>query len=206
MNFLEFKIFGPKIYAGVTTENVKNAKIPDSVFMNQVHGDKIVLVEKASDELIECDALISQAKGLKLFVKSADCMPLVMADEERGIIAAVHAGWRGIMLGIIQKALAKMREMGAEKIKIGIGPSLGFSCSEFSDPLNEIPEKYHYAIEDKKVDLKRIALDQILACGILEKNIEHMDICTKCDSEFFSFRRDGTPKRFGTMIEFKNLE
>lgn len=193
MERLKFKIFGGKVRAAVLDDlNV------EAQFMHQVHGDRIAVIDKLG-EIPECDALISCA-NLTLAVKTADCIPLVIADEDVGIVAAVHAGWRGLVADIIPKTIAKMLEMGAlaERIKVGIGPSLGFSCAEFSDPLNEIPEKYHYGIHGRNVDLNEIALRQLEEAGVSQ--IEHFDICTKCDASWPSFRRDGTKERFATII------
>lgn len=193
MDLLKFKIFGERVSAAVLHDlNV------EAQFMNQVHGDKIVVIDKIG-EAPECDALIT-CGNISLAVKTADCIPLVMADEEVGIVAAVHAGWRGLVADIIPKTVAKMIEMGAstENIKVGIGPSLGLSCSEFSDPMREIPEKYHYGIQGRNVDLKGIALRQLSEAGI--RQIEHFDICTKCDENWPSHRRNGTKERFATII------
>lgn len=193
MDLLKFKIFGDKIEAAVLHDlNV------EAQFMHQVHGDKIVVVDKLG-EIPECDALITSA-NVTLAVKTADCIPLVMSDEEAGLVAAVHAGWRGLVADIIPKTVAKMIEMGAspEKIKVGMGPSLGFSCAEFSDPMREIPEKYHYGIKGRNVDLNGIALKQLQEAGVSQ--IERFDICTKCDNNWPSFRRDGTKERFATII------
>lgn len=189
--------------------------------MKQVHGNSVLYVDESKDmaslsgDTISAnsgghDAIICAVPNVKIMVKTADCIPLVMAckieDSKKGyLVAAVHAGWRSLCLDIIPKTIHKMLEEGAVsgEIQVGIGPSLGVCCSEFSNPLQEIPEKYHWAIlKNNHVDLKAIALKQLSDFGIEADNIQHMDICTKCDPNWFSFRRNRCKQRFGTIISF----
>ena len=196
MQQIPFPNFGKNIEAGVLRGNV-NAGLDFPVqVMNQVHGADIWEVEGYGTPR-ECDAMISRVPGVKLMVRTADCIPLVLAGG--GVVAAVHAGWRSLVADIIPKTIAAMGVDPAQ-IKVGIGPSLGFECSEFSDPENEIPEKYHWAIEGDRVDLNLIADRQLEDAGVLAENIHRMEICTKCDPEWFSWRRDKTEERFGTWI------
>ena len=197
---------GSGINAAVIQEDVLQG-LPFKVqTMKQVHGSDIMIFEDYHEDEIGHDAIICNKPGVTLMVKTADCIPLVFAG--RGIVAVVHAGWRSLTQDIIPKTLEKMIEMGctAEGMRVGIGPSLGFECSEFSDPGNEIPKKFHWAILGKKVDLNAIALKQLADLAIKNENIDHMNICTKCDEGWFSFRRNGCKHRFGTIITFaKNI-
>lgn len=194
--------FGKKIEAGVIQEDVSRTLPFPAQIMNQVHGARIVEVESYG-EPPEADALITRERGIRLMVKTADCIPIVIVDEIVPVVAAVHAGWRSLIQDIIPKTIEKMIERGAapEDMLVGIGPSLGLECGEFTDPKKEIPEKYHWAIrEGNKVDLKAIALKQLEDAGVSRQNISHMDICTKCDEEWFSWRRDKDSRRFGTWV------
>lgn len=168
--------------------------------MNQVHGTTIVEVFEYGDAP-EADALVTRVPGLRIAVKTADCMPLVMVDEEAGVVAGVHAGWRGLTADIIPKVLAHLVERGAvmERLKVAVGPSLGTACAEFSDPVSEIPEKFHWAIEGKRVDLNGIARRQLSDAGV--QHIEWLEICTHCDSVWPSWRRVKTADRFLTWVE-----
>lgn len=194
---------GLGIDAAVIQENVLQG-LPFKVqTMKQVHGSDIMIFDDYHEDEIGHDAIICNKPGVTIMVKTADCIPLVLAGG--GIVAAVHAGWRSLTQDIIPKTLEKMIEMGAvaAEIRVGIGPSLGFECSEFSEPENEIPQKFHWAIHDKKVDLRGIALKQMTDLGIKNENISHMKICTKCDEGWFSFRRNRCKQRFGTIIRIK---
>ncbi len=195
---------GSGIDAAVIQEDVLQG-LPFKVqTMKQVHGDNIMIFENYHEDEIGHDAIICNKTGVTIMVKTADCIPLVFAGG--GIIAAVHAGWRSLTQDIIPKTLEKMIEMGSvvAEIRVGIGPSLGFECSEFSEPENEIPKKFHWAIHGKKVDLKSIALKQMTDLGIKNENISHMNICTKCNDGWFSFRRNGCKQRFGTIVTMQS--
>ncbi|MEK9159898.1 MAG: polyphenol oxidase family protein [Patescibacteria group bacterium] len=168
--------------------------------MNQVHGTKIVEVFAYGDAP-EADALVTRVPGLRIAVKTADCIPLIMADETAGIAAAVHAGWRGLTADIIPKVLARLVSLGADpaRLKVLVGPSLGVECAEFSDPLREIPAKFHWAIRERRVNLNGIARRQLEEAGV--QHIEWKPLCTRCNTEWPSWRRDKTSERFFTWIE-----
>lgn len=191
-----FTGFGGAVQAGIWRDEFATPV----QLMNQVHGTGIVEVTSYGEEP-EADALVTRKKGLRIAVKTADCIPLVMADETAGVFAAVHAGWRGLTADIIPKTMVRLVEMGADlgRLNVAVGPSLGVECAEFSDPEREIPEKFHWAIEGKRVDLNTIARRQLEEAGV--KHIEWVEICTRCDVGWPSWRRDKTAGRFWTYIE-----
>ncbi|MFA5793378.1 MAG: polyphenol oxidase family protein [Candidatus Gracilibacteria bacterium] len=220
-----FKNFPSFVLAGVVPDDVLANPPFEAQTLNQVHGTKIIKID-AYTEPQDGDAMSTYEIGVRLMIKTADCIPLVFADTENKIIYAVHAGWRGLVADIIPITVNLMLKNGAEpsKIKVGIGPSICKKCAVFTDPKNEIPQKYHFAISGNLsssdcarsgcpgnqcgpcnagvlVDLRLIAKKQLSHAGILEKNIEWMPICTACDKNWFSWRRDKTQKRFGTFIE-----
>ncbi len=170
--------------------------------MNQVHGTTIVEVFELGAEP-EADALVTRVPGLRIAVKTADCIPLVMADEEAGVAAAVHAGWRGLTADIIPKVLARLVSLGADpaRLKVAVGPSLGVECAEFSDPVSELPEKFHWAIQGRLVNLNAIARRQLEEAGV--RQIEWTPLCTRCNLEWPSWRRDHTDERFLTWVELQ---
>lgn len=205
MKLYPFSIFGPTIVSGVVQDNVLDGSLPFVVqWVNQVHGTEVLEVHKYGEHQEGYDAMVSDKAELKLMIKTADCIPLMLADEKAGVIGAVHAGWRSLVADIIPKTIDRMLELGAsrDEIRVGMGPSLGTCCSEFSNPKEEIPEKYHWAIlENNHVDLLNIAHQQLKNAGIPEANVERMAICTNCSPEWFSWRRDHSHERLGTFIE-----
>lgn len=207
---MQFQIFPEQVNAGIL-EDSKNATDFDMHFMHQVHGaDVLELLEATEGSVCHIgghDALVTKVPGIKLVVKTADCIPVLFADIEAGVVAAAHAGWRSLVAGILPKTVAAMAELGAEpgQIKVGIGPSLGPCCSEFSNPYEEIPAQYHWAIKKREdgrffVHLNNIALVQLQEAGIYHRNLERMRICTQCSSDLPSWRRDKTEQRMASFI------
>lgn len=185
-----FEKLGDKVRAGIW--NVPDEPNFEVQRMNQVHGTTLVEVKEYGDAP-EADALFTRVPGLRIAVKTADCIPLIFAGED--FVAVVHAGWRGLTADIIPKVLAQLSPVRA----VAVGPSLGVECAEFSDPRSEIPEKFHWAIRAKQVDLNAIARRQLEEAGIA--NIEWLEICTRCNAEWPSWRRDQTKQRFLTWVE-----
>jgi YfiH family protein len=104
--------------------------------VSQVHGRRVVVIRDVADVPpagTEADALISNAPGVAVAVRAADCVPLLMADRLTGAVAAVHAGWRGTMAGIARAAVEAMqREFGTkpDDLVAAIGPSIAPCCYE----------------------------------------------------------------------------
>lgn len=208
MDFLPFKQFGPSFQAGVLQQDVLSELPFEMQRLKQVHGTKLVEVVEIGRE-VEGDALITHSMDVPLLIKTADCIPLVFADETTGWIGGIHAGWRGLTADIVPLTLTLMVEKGVRiaDVKVGVGPSLGVECAKFSTPLLEIPAKYHWAIREQgHVDLWMILEQQLSQAGILKENIEWMRVCTACSPEWFSWRRDADARRFGTFIVRKSAK
>jgi len=164
----------------------------------QEHTDMVFVMNEALgfDKPMEVsDGFISSEPGVALSVRFADCQGVFMYDPEKNVVAAVHSGWRGNTKNIVGKTVRKMiKEMdcSAEDILVGIGPSLGPCCAEFSDPESELPEfMQKYVDEKRRVDLWKCSMDQLMAEGVNAKNIENMRICTSCNTDkFFSYRAE----------------
>ena len=167
-------------------------------FMNQVHGDTVVLVEEQVSAPT-CDALITTSKQLALAVMVADCIPLLLKSEIA--IAAVHVGRRGLMNQIARKTITAMRDIGAEMIHSYIGPNICGNCYEVSPEIfNEVITKYPNADSSKRSG--KLTLD--LVAGLKEdlKDTVMLDLssCVLEDSHTFSYRRDGITGRQAGVI------
>jgi len=181
-------------------------KNEDLVYMNQVHGNNVQIVDKNSPKLIEnCDGLITKEKELPLMVMVADCIPILFFDEIQGVIAAVHAGRNSTFLKIAQITANKMiNELGcnANNIKVIMGPSIHECCYEVSDELANIVktsfgEKF---CKGNNIDLHGINVKLLEEVGI--RHIRISEICTKCSDEpFFSFRKNPQTGRFAGIIK-----
>ena len=110
-------------------------------FMNQVHGDRIAIIEEVTDETPSVDALVTGIPGINLAVLVADCAPLLLKSKEA--VAAVHVGRAGLVNGITLKVLEVMREMGSVDISATIGPAICGRCYEVSSELcEEVSRKF----------------------------------------------------------------
>ena len=183
-----------------------NYKNEDLVYMNQVHGNNVVIVDENSPKLIDnCDGIITKTKELPLMVMVADCIPILFFDEIKGVIAAVHAGRNSTFLKIAQITANKMmNELGclANNIKVIMGPSIHTCCYEVSDELVNIVktsfgEKF---CKGNNIDLHGINVKLLEEVGI--KHIRVSEICTKCSNEpFYSFRKNPKTGRFAGIIK-----
>ncbi len=142
------------------------------------------------------DILLSDQSDTPLAVRTADCLPVLLADPESGISAAVHAGWRGTSAGVVKQAIQSMTEHGAkpEHILACLGPCIGSCCfnigEEAASALKNSAESAHDFVHNS-ADLRQINRLQLLQQGLSERNIELIEACNACDTKhFFSFRRD----------------
>ncbi len=184
------------------------------VTANQTHSKNVCIVDEdmlakyqPRREVDDVDAFVTNVSGVALMTKVADCQGIVMFDPVQKVIAAVHAGWRGLMQDVGGAAIAVMKKkfkVKPEHLMIGISPSLGPCCSFFSDPKKELsPDFKPYINMNNTVDLWQFSLDQLLRHGVQSDHIELARVCSMCGGgeKFYSFRRDrGVTGRFGTMI------
>ena len=180
-------------------------KNEDLVYMNQVHGDNVVIVDENSPKYIDnCDGLITNVKNLPLMVMVADCIPILFFDEKKGVIAAVHAGRNSTFLKIAQITATKMIESfecKASDIKVVMGPSIQKCCYEVSEELIKIVESSFGKefCNNRLIDLQGINKMLLENLGI--KKIEISSICTKCSNEsYYSFRKNPKTGRFAGII------
>lgn len=187
----------------------------------QVHSDRAAVVEAPwpLDDRPQVDALVTRTPGLALGVLSADCVPLLLADQEARVVAAVHAGWRGALAGICERAIDAMTELGArgESIAAAIGPAIEQPSYEvgpdFPAPFVDqdsanvrffapAPRNGHFLFDLKGYVTKRLALAGIGRIACLAA-----DTCA--DSQrFFSYRRTclNGGREYGRLLSAIYLE
>jgi hypothetical protein len=171
---------------------------------NQVHSAKVCLVSKPG-AYESCDALITITSEIFLVVTVADCLPIFLFDPTAKSIGAVHVGWRGSKLRILERTIKAMEtEFGTKRKNIitTIGPSARACCYEVGkDVANEFNDKLLRKSENKKyyLDLILFNRDILVDSGIQGNHIEISQNCTICSrSLFHSYRRDG--KASGRMM------
>lgn len=180
--------------------------------VKQIHsGDVIVLSDiKNHRNSIEGDALVTNLRGIGIGIRTADCVPILLTDRDKSVVAAVHAGWRGTYLGIVLNTLNTIEsEFGIApgKLIAVIGPSIKSCCYEIGeDVAGRFNEKfqdtdyYMSGIGNSKyqLDLSKANKLMLQSAGVGE--IDILDICTKCEDNFFSYRREG--KGVSTQLSF----
>jgi polyphenol oxidase len=166
----------------------------------QIHSDRVLMVETDGPQG-EGDALISQAPGIALAIRTADCLPILIADPRARAVAAVHAGWRGVACEIASKAVDAMTQrFGSrpEDLIVAIGPGIGVCCFEVGP---EVAARFGLSGRTK-VDLVETTRRQLGRNGVGASQISACGLCSCCNPELFeSYRRDrDTSGRMTAMI------
>lgn len=174
-------------------------------WLEQVHGCNVV--EAGLDDCLIADASISRQPGKVVAIMTADCLPLLLCDKQGSCVAAVHAGWRGLLEGVIEAALDKMACPSTE-ILAWLGPAIGAKAFEVGDEVfhtfsQRDPASALYFEANrpghKLADIYGLARQRLLARGVAF--IGGGQCCTVSDSaRFFSYRRDGVTGRMATLI------
>ena len=214
-------------YCGDTAEHVKECRmllcnelgIEDCnlVLPRQTHGDRIIAIddifmlmtkEEQERMLYGVDAIMTELPRTCIGVSTADCIPVLLHDTERHVIAAIHAGWRGTVAGIVRNSINAMSlRYGSEPcgIRAVIAPGISLEAFEVGNevyaaferagfPMERIAARYPAGDEGEKwhIDLWEANRIQLTECGIPAENIHVAGICTFAShKEFFSARRLG---------------
>ena len=184
----------------------------DFIIPHQTHSNNVLVIDEAfmdlnqSDKieaLYDVDATITHLKGLFLCATTADCVPILLYDKSKQIIAAIHAGWKGIVGGIIEHTVSKMRETyhsSVADVFAAIGPSISQKNYEVGEELIAEFEKSGFNLSTSTIinpttnkhhiDLKAIVNSELMRLGVPSSQIEISSLCTYDESElFFSARR-----------------
>ena len=177
------------------------------VWMEQIHSRNVSVVTEPTDEVIPVsDALVTTVPGLALATLSADCVPVLLSDEEAGVIAAVHAGRIGARIGIVPRVLAEMVRQGADVSRIGafLGPAASGRQYEVPAAMRADVEKHlpGSATRTEKgtpgLDLRAGLRKQLLAAGV--SGVAEDPRCTIEDRALFSHRRESLTGRQAAVI------
>jgi YfiH family protein len=170
-------------------------------FMNQVHGDEIVIVESITDQIPTCDGLITTKSNLALAVMVADCIPLLLVSKEA--VGAIHVGRAGLVNQIALKAIATMRSLGAIDIHAILGPSICGACYEVPFEMQQdVVEQHPRAFATTRkgtpgLDLPKALIADLLSAGV---SYETSTICTMENDLYFSHRRQNPTGRFAGVV------
>jgi len=175
----------------------------------QVHGTEVLVCRGQGIMHQEQADILMGVHGAAVGVRVADCVPVLLADPETKILAAVHAGWRGTAAQAVIHAVRAMQQHGARPVRIlaSIGPCIGPCCFEIdaatanklSRCCNDGHQFIHHTDSRAHADLAGINAQQLQYAGILQTHIEQIPACTYCNKKrFYSWRRDG--KRAGRHL------
>lgn len=182
------------------------AQLPqEPMWLQQVHGCDVFDANNPVSK--ECDASVSRRCGEICVVMTADCLPLLMTNRQGTVVAAVHAGWKGLASGVIERAIDSMA-CDAKDILVWLGPAIGPNHFEVGEDVyaafvdkNTAANSAFVSVSDGKwlCNLYRLARQCLSAYGIL--SVTGGDLCTYSDAErFFSYRRDGVTGRMASLI------
>ena len=186
------------------------------LFLKQIHSDIVHFIEEIPEQSLRGDALVTRLPGLLLVIKTADCLPVLLVHEKARVIAAVHCGWKGTRLKVLEKTVRGMADrygLDAHSLLAAFGPCIDAACYEVGEdvrglfagsgfpealfrPVPGHPGKYLF-------DLRGAARLQLLGLGVREENILEVGVCTHCDPAYPSFRRDAD--ECGRMLSFIGL-
>ncbi len=173
------------------------------VAARQTHTDHILVVDEKDagkgvfreSDIFDTDGLVTACKNLPLMVFAADCVPILLFDPVREVIAAVHSGWRGTVQNIGGKAVKLMETqfgVNPENILAAIGPSIGPCCFTFGKADAEVfPKRYRAPQDAEKVliDIWAMNRDLLTDAGVLPGHIDCAEVCTVChQDEYYSYR------------------
>ena len=169
-------------------------------WMHQVHGPRVIDADQTTS-LVQADAAVARKPGTVCVVKIADCMPVLFAGE--GVVAAAHAGWRGLASGVLEATIDAMRVAPAS-LQAWMGPAIGPRVYEVGEDVHKAFPQHAFAFEENRpghwlFDLYAVARKKLEAKGV--RRIGGGGYCTYTERErFFSYRRDRDSRRMAALI------
>lgn len=164
--------------------------------LHQVHGADVATADAVGERWArpDADALVTTSPGVTLMVRAADCVPVLLADGDAGVVAAAHAGRLGLQRGVVPAAVERMRTLGARDITAWIGPSICGGCYEVPADLQAEVAGGHPAARSTTtwgtpaLDIAAGVRAQLGAVGV---EVVDADRCTRESPDLYSYRRDG---------------
>jgi YfiH family protein len=178
-------------------------------WLHQVHATTVKIFDAAAapdEEPPNADAAIARTPGTVLAVLSADCLPLLVCADDGGEIAAIHAGWRGLASGVIERCIEAL-QTPRERLLVWLGPAIGPRSYEVGSELRDIfvardPADAQAFVASRPghwlCDLYTLARRRLTALGVARVYGGGLD--TFADSRFYSYRREGTTGRIASLI------
>lgn len=186
------------------------------VALRQVHSDIIRVIKQVPKVSLKGDAAIAALPGVFLVIKTADCLPVLLVDENKRVIAAVHCGWKGTLQRLPQKVIRALQlHFGCAPASIlaALGPCISGDCYEVGGDVRRsfaregFPDSLFRPKPGRSerylFDLREANRGQLIQSGLRAKNIFSAAVCTHCDRAYPSYRRD--QNETGRMLSFIGL-
>jgi polyphenol oxidase len=182
------------------------------VWLEQIHGRDVANVDAGNIAVLRAtparaDALVTRLADVPLAIRVADCIPVLFAARDESVVAAAHAGWRGLAGGVVEATLAAMRVPPAS-VAAWLGPAIGAAAFEVGDDVrnaftrDDAGARAHFAAGRDgrwQCDLRALARRRLAAAGVVE--VAGDDACTHTGrARFFSYRRDGATGRMAAFV------
>jgi len=191
------------------TENrrrVRDAlKLPEEPhWLSQVHGAIVSDADKGA-KTPKADGAIARQRGRVLAIQVADCMPVLLSSEDGAVVAAAHAGWRGLAAGVLTETTATMRSLGATRIDAVVGPCIHAECYEFgADDLFTMASRFGPSVSAATAwGTPALDLPAAVRAALAVEDVTVIDAgtaCTGCDDRYWSHRRRGDRERHGMAV------
>lgn len=185
----------------------------EPLWLNQTHSTNVINWDdqQKAEIPLTADAAIATRSGKICVVMTADCLPILLTNQDGDFVAAIHAGWRGLNDGIIENTLQLLAQFPTNKMLAFIGPAINQECFEVGTEVREsfiakdnacqqffIPSANH---GKWLMDLREVAAHRLIKSGLNPDNITNPAICTKCTPAwFYSYRANPNSGRIATMI------
>lgn len=185
-------------------ELVRAVGLARGVSMRQVHGNRVERIGPRAGDVPVCDGVTTRWEGLGLIVQTADCVPILLWDEANDVVGAVHAGWRGTLARVAERAVSSLADAYGTQprsLHAAIGPSIGGCCYEVGFEVQEVFVQEHDETDTffstgphgrPHLDLVAANRWQLQRVGLSSERIHASEICTSCRNEqLYSYRKEG---------------
>lgn len=187
--------------------------INEPKWLRQIHSNKVVCADSSLSHT-EADASYTDQKNTVCVVLTADCLPILICDDQGTKVAAIHAGWKGLSINIIENTINELK-INPKNLLVWLCPAIGSKAfdvgldvyEKFTPHDSHAKEAFQNLQSDKWLaNIYMLAKQRLMACGIKDANIYGGEYCTHSDSEkFFSYRRDGEKTgRMASLIWLTN--
>ena len=174
-------------------------------WLRQLHGNGVVMVQDALDPPVrDGDALVTPRSDVALGVLTADCAPVALASPE-GVVGVAHAGWMGLLAGVLERTVERMRALGASELAAVLGPCIRPGCYEFgAEHLDRLAARLGDGVRGvtttgaPALDVPAAVRSALATAGVA--HVDDVGRCTACDGGYFSWRANRDMQRQAVVV------